>query len=314
MAHQINSMMYAGAAPWHGLGTKVEGILSVAEVIKAAGLDWTVGKFKVFTEDGVAVPGVHAVRRSDTMEVIGTVGDRYSFVQNESAFIPFQGFADQGLVSFETAGALGVGERVWILAKINRPNSVIVPQADDSVAKYMLLSNSHDGSMSVRVGFTPIRVVCNNTLRLAHADGASKLIRINHRGNMESKLEALTETINVVDQSFEATADKYRALASKGINSADLENLVKIVFSQRESDSKKKSPVLEKIIPLFEHGRGNDLPGVRGTLWAAYNAITEYIQYERGDDANRRLDSTWFGTGQQLNARALDAALELIKA
>lgn len=67
--------------------------------------------------------------------------------------------------------------------------------------------------------------------------------------------------------------------------------------------------ILEQIIPLFEQGRGNNLSEIKGTMWAAYNAVSEYLQYERGSDSSNRMDSMWFGDGARLNKKALETAL-----
>jgi phage/plasmid-like protein (TIGR03299 family) len=208
---------------------------------------------------------------------------------------------------------------VWVLARINRAPSVIVAKADDVVQKYILLSNSHDGTMAVRVGFTPIRVVCANTLAMAHGDSASKLIRIRHTAKAVASLEALRDVMNLANQQFEATAEQYRKLATCDINSADLAKYVCRVFSPTLADSDdedvmkkaESSRVLASVTKLFENGRGNDLPGVRGTMWAAYNAVTEYMAYERGGDRDVRLDRLWFQSGVTTNRRALDLALKL---
>lgn len=318
MAHEIENMFYVGEAPWHKLGVKVEGNINVQEAIVAAGLDWTVGLKPLFTPEGTQVDAQATFRSTDN-SILGVVGPTYKPLQNSEAFAFFNPFLESKECTLETAGSLREGKRVWILAKINRADSVIVPQADDKISKYLLLSNSHDGTLSIRVGYTPIRVVCNNTLSLAHGSAQSMLIRIKHKGNVQNALTRVQDAINIADATFEATAEQYRALASKGINAQDLEKYVNVVFSQKATEGKaeRSSRVLSDIIPLFEKGRGNDMPGVKGTLWGAYNAVTEYIQYNRGNagtSLDKRLDATWFGQGMELNKRALTAAVELVKA
>lgn len=325
MAHELENMFYMGDAPWHQLGTKVDKAPTVEEAIKLAGLDWTVSLKPLFMGDQRQVEAFATVRDSDN-SILGVVGPEYKPLQNAKAFDFFNPFIQSQQATFETAGSLRDGKRIWILAKINREDSVIVPQSDDRVMKYLLLSNSHDGTLAIRVGFTPIRVVCNNTLTLAHNTGASRLIKLKHRGKVEETLKAVQEVINLADKSFEATAEQYRLLASKQIDLKTLEQYVKIVFAQKKSENaihveraqpENDSRVLNKIVPLFERGRGNDMAGVKGTFWAAYNSIAEHVQYERGNQnttSASRLDATWFGTGAALNKRALDTALELVKA
>lgn len=319
MAHEIENLLYVGAAPWHKLGRRFEIPPSLEEALVAAGLDWTVSTEPLFSGSGEEVDAM-LTRRSSDQSILGVVGPNYTPLQNTEAFEFFRPFLDEKAAAIETAGSLRHGKRVWILAKINRDPMVI--KGDDVVEKFVLLSNSHDGTLAVRVGFTPIRVVCNNTLSMAVNSKASQLIRVKHTKNVVQNLENIQEIMNMADAEFQATADQYRFLSSKEINSKDLEKYVKLVFNSSaklaevagnlESLSNKR--ILESVIPLFEKGRGNDMNGIKGTYWAAYNAVNEYLQYERGDEVSTRMDSMWFGDSATKNKKALDTALILAAA
>lgn len=344
MAHELRSskdMFYVGETPWHGLGTKIEGRPTSEEAIKAAHLDWEVGLLPLFAGRYVEVPGPEgttklvpendgtgrhvkhkATYRMDTGETLGVVGPGWKPLQNREAFGFFDQFVAAGQAAYETAGALRGGKRVWILAELSGDPLVIVPKADDVVKQYLLLSNGHDGSLAVRAGYTPVRAVCANTLAMAHNDDASALVKIRHHGSTAEALQKLAETMNVVKQTFEATAEQYRALAAKGCDSATLVKYVNLVFAPKKeamilaagkglSAEALNTKVYGKIVELFETGRGNALPGVKGTLWGAYNAINEYLVHERGKDAEKRLDSAWFGEGAAQNAKALKVGVEL---
>jgi phage/plasmid-like protein (TIGR03299 family) len=325
MAHLImenDNMFSVSEAPWHKLGVVLPQAPTIEDGIAAAGLGWEVGTKPLFTADQQEVDAL-ATYRKDTNEILGIVGKNYKALQNKEAFEFFQPFLDAKEASLETAGSLLNGRRVWILAKINRPDSVIVAKSDDRVSKYILLSNSHDGTLAVKVGYTPIRVVCNNTLTAAHNSRGSALLRIKHTGNIVETLNEVRDVMNVANATFEATAEKYRTLASKEINSKDLEKYIKIVFATPKQEEEailngeelqSGQRVMGRIIELFENGRGNDLPGVKGTMWAAYNAVTEYLQYERGKNISTRLDSLWFGQGATMNRKALQVAVDIAAA
>lgn len=323
MAHQIESMFYVGETPWHGLGKKLEGQVTTEQAIVAAGLDWEVGTKKLKTEDGESVSHVATYRKSDG-RILGVVGPKWHPLQNKEAFAFFDPFLGTGQASIDTAGSLQGGKRIWVLANLALEPSVIVPESDDIVRKYVLLSNSHDGTLAIRVGFTPIRVVCANTLAMAHYGNASQLLRIHHRKSAVETLDVVRDIMNVANQSFEATAEQYRFLASRSCSSADLEKFVKRIFSTRKSRAivapgtepkdDWKSRVYPKVFEMFEKGLGNDLPGVKGTYWGAYNAVTEYLTHSRGKDAEKRLDSVWFGDGAALSRQALATAVELADA
>ena len=214
------------------------------------------------------------------------------------------------MASFETAGSLKDGKRIWVLAKINKDPMVIA--SGDEVEKYVLLSNSHDGTTAVKAGFTPVRVVCNNTLSMAMSNSASQLIRVRHSTNVKENLDKVAEIMDLANQKFEATAEQYRFLASRDINSSDLEKYIKLVLVGEKklvADENAGKRIIEKVIPLFEKGRGNDLSSIKGTYWAAYNAVHEYLVHEKGSDDKTRLDSVWFGQGASMNQKALNLAI-----
>ena len=312
MAHKVEKMVFAGATPWHGLGTEINQETGFWDAFELAGLDWEVDTKPLFTGDGEKVSHRAAYRVSDG-RILGIVGKRWPPVQNRDAFELFQQMVDAGEMVIHTAGSLRNGERIWALCQLNQDNSEIV--AGDEVAKFVLLSNGHDGKLAVHFGFTPIRVVCANTEALARGSKASKLVRVRHSRFVKQNVQDLRNVMNFANQEFEATAEQYRYLASKGINSEDLDKYIKIVLgigekSADEMTTRSKN-IVSSIEDLFESGRGSDIAGVRGTYWGAYNAVTEYLNYSKGRTANNRMDSVWFGQNGTMNQKALDTALEL---
>ena len=150
---------------------------------------------------------------------------------------------------------------------------------------------------------------------MARGCKSSKLIRVRHHQFVKENVEKLRDVMNLANQEFEATAEQYRFLASRQINAKDLEKYVKVVFGvEKKSDEDIKTRtknILQSVETLFTTGKGNDLPGVNGTYWAAYNAVTEYLNYDRGRNNANRMDSLWFGQNKQMSADALETALEL---
>ena len=312
MAHKVEKMVFAGATPWHGLGTEINQDTSFWDAFELAGLDWEVDTKPLFTGDGEKVSHRAAYRVSDG-RILGIVGKRWTPLQNRDAFEIFEPLVDAGEMVIHTAGSLRNGERIWALCQLNQDNSEIV--AGDEVAKFVLLSNGHDGKLAVHFGFTPIRVVCANTEALARGSKASKLVRVRHSRFVKQNVQDLRNVMNFANQEFEATAEQYRYLASKGINSEDLDKYIKIVLgigekSADEMTTRSKN-IVSSIEDLFESGKGSDIVCVRGTYWGAYNAVTEYLNYSKGRTANNRMDSVWFGQNGTMNQKALDTALEL---
>lgn len=314
MAHEVETMFYRNDVPWHRLGTRVIEEPSVEEAMIAAQLNWTVETKPLFLEDGTQAPSNAVVRTTDN-SILGVVSPNYTPLQNIDAFNFFNRFIDSKQAVFETAGSLKGGKRVWILAKIN--NDPMVIGNDDTVEKYVLLAHGHDGTMSVRTGFTPIRVVCANTLAMSVNNASSKLIRLKHTKNLKENLERVSEIMNLANQEFEATAEQYRFLTNRSVNQSDLEKYVKLVFvgkNYKQLENEGKNPardIMPKIVRLFEEGTGSNLQTAKGTFWGAYNAVNEYLGYERGSDDAARLDKMWFGDGANLNHKALDIAIKL---
>ena len=358
MSHNVENMFSVKETPWHGLGSVIHDAPNVTEGIRLAGLDWNVEVVSMFrertekvtAEDGTETSKVvhdnlddygKAFVRSTDKTVLGIVGPNTHPLQNAKAFDFFQPFIDSKEATLETAGSLSEGRKVWVMAKLARDNEVIVK--GDEVAKFVLLSNSHDGTTAVKVGFTPIRVVCANTLAMAHNATASKLLRVRHSSKVEKNLEKIREIVDLANAEFVATAEQFRLLASRQINYADLKKYVKVVLDMDEDDDKNpkrtmgilqtiidrhetdtnmvaeatramKGATLEAVIKNFEGGLGTDNKASRGTYWTAYNAFNEYLNYDKGRTSDTRMNSLWFGDSQRANAKALEAALELATA
>ena len=314
MPAAVEQMMFVGETPWHGLGNKVDEGVNVNDAIVAAGLDWEVGLKDLQTVDGIPVSHRATYRKSDD-SILGVVGPRYTPLQNRDAFDWFQPFLDANECSIHTAGALHYGQKVWVLAQLNRDNSEIV--RGDEVCKFILLSNSHDGSTAIRVGYTPIRVVCVNTLAFAHSHTNSKLIRIRHTRSSQKNLEQVRDIMDNINAEFEATAEQYRLLANKSFNQKDIQKYVKMVLGidkTADEDIKTRTRnIMDDILARIE-GPKQSATNVRGTWWAAYNGFNEYLNYSKGRTEDNRLDSLWFGLNANDNNKALNKALEFANA
>lgn len=316
MSHAVEQMMFVGKTPWHGLGNVLQDNPTVAEAMVAAGLDWEVGlKDLVTAGDNIPV-NARATYRKDNNTILGVVGPRYNPLQNQDSLNWFQPFIDAGECSLHTAGSLHNGQKMWALAQLNRDNSTIVK--NDEVCKFILLSNSHDGTTSIRVGYTPIRVVCANTMAMAHSKtSGSKLIRIRHTRSSKTNLDNVRDIMDNINAEFEATAEQFRFLASKSFNQKDVTKFVKVMLEvdkTLDADLKTRTKnTIDEIMALIE-GPKQSMEGVRGTWWAAYNGYNEYLNYNHGRTTDNRLDSLWFGINANDNVKALKTATEFAMA
>jgi phage/plasmid-like protein (TIGR03299 family) len=263
--------------------------------------------------DVIANTDSYAIVRSDTNNVLGVVGSGYTALNNRDAFSFFQDWLDAKLVELHTSGSLFSGRKCWILAKICQNNiQDVLP--NDSIRRYILLSNSFDGSSAVRLGFVNCRVVCNNTLAAAHNSAESKLIRSVHSSKIKQNLEEIKSIMNVAQQEFQASMEKYRFLAKKQINTSDLTKYVKILLEidkKEEKDiSTRSKNIMKKIFDLME-ASPQKIAGVSGTYWAAYNSFNQYLVHHQGNNAENRLNNIWWGINKSKNDRALNLALQM---
>lgn len=311
-------MFYVREVPWHGLGTKLDKPATAAEAIKAANLDWTVTKVPLYAVAGDVsrrVEGQYATvpaHKWNTTDcpIFGTVGEGYRPLQNTEAFDWFDGIVGEGAAIYHTAGALGQGERVWVLAKL--PGHIQVAD-DDITDKYLLLSNSHDGESSVQIRFTPVRVVCANTLGQALREPGST-IRVAHTRDLKDRLEQAKKNLRIIDTRYRQIEAAFRQMVAVKMDEARLTTYLTTVFSDPADadDQRAAERVFKqrgKAAWYFENGKGNTLKAVAGTLWAAYNGVAEFVDHgPTKRSASSQLEYVWFGPGAGIKVRAFEAA------
>jgi phage/plasmid-like protein (TIGR03299 family) len=323
MAHELaitngqTAMLYAGEVPWHRLGTRLEEPATAQEAINAAGLDYLAELKGIQTKCGTPIPQRKAVVRSDSREILGVVGNSYVPVQNYQAFGFLDAVVADGSLRYHTAGALGKGERVWMLAKL--PDDIRVKNSDDITEKFLLLSNSHDGSSSLRVHFTPIRVVCANTLAIAARNGRGQGVSIIHKGDLSAKVRQAQEVLGLAKRFYDEAEEHIDRLARHYPSLRQLEEYFRLVYPDSpDGESSRTKNVRQEMFRLFEQGIGHEMPEIRHTTWTALNAVTEYVDHYRStrgktsiDRASNRLESAWFGSGARLKELAWELALKM---
>ena len=191
MPANVEIMFSVRETPWHGLGRIVMDAPASREALELAGLDWQVESRNIYSGTGAMIPGYRANVRSTDDAVLGVVSDRYRIVQNEEAFQFTDDLLGEG-VTYETAGSLQGGKKVWMLARLPRKYLI----AGDQVVPYLVIFNSHDGSSGVKVAMTPIRVVCQNTLNLA-LNTAKRSWTARHTENVLLRVQDARETLQL---------------------------------------------------------------------------------------------------------------------
>jgi phage/plasmid-like protein (TIGR03299 family) len=289
MAHQISEVSgraeiaYAGETPWHGLGVKVDGLQTAADMLRHAGLEWGVGLQQVCRQDGRPVDGFRFTVREDCDVVLGVVTEHYQLIQSTQAAEVMDALVTEGGAHAEVAGALEAGQRCWMLAHIPADFEVA---AGDEVRPYILMAWGHDGKHGLAAKLTPIRVVCNNTLTAALGRKWSSTadVYVRHHRNASVRIEEARRAMGLIRKKVAATQAVYTQLASTAI---DATAYFSRVFQAPErtpgvGDDKYDEKLArwtahqQRLPELYASGQGSDLPGERGTAWAAYNSVTEW--------------------------------------
>lgn len=328
MAHNLDivngkASMFSsrGMLPWHGLGTVInEDAVTSAEAIKLAGLDYNLYKNPLYTIDPdgnkIDVPDSFAVVRGDINQAIGVVGKNYEIFQNSEAFAFFDEVVGDKLAIYETAGALHGGRKVWILAKL--PQELFIKGTDDRTDSYVLLGTSHDGSQALMMMPTLTRVVCNNTYTLAMSNFSIESgIKVRHTRNMKAKVSLARERLSIINEQISEYQEQSNYLASIKLNPGQFKTYIESLFpDNKEAKNNTRTINMRNMITLnFED---NEFAETDGTAWAAFNAVTRFVDHQRStkgsddtDRRNNRMESVLFTTGAAKKREAFKLALSL---
>lgn len=319
-------------AGWHKLGQVVDKPLSDPAILQAAGLDWTAETETLYTSGMHPVPTHRAIVRSDTSAVLGVVGEGYQPLQNRALLDFFRDVAGASDMTVETAGALGQGEVVWMLARIP---GLRLEKGDDASQGYLMVRNNHDGQSSVRAVPTMIRVVCANTMRMAESEehkrrkthGRNTLSGgycIRHTSGMMQALADIAQAYAKTMEDFAATRAAFSALTSAPLSEKAFVAMMDAAFGATGAEEGKRAQTMAKdradAIRTILASQTCQLAGTKDTLWAGLNAITEYVDHdartrggEADSDAAQRFASSCFGgEGDKRKAAAWDSALALV--
>ena len=294
---------------WHNLGVIVDKAMTSDEAIKLANLDYTVEIKPLFAEiEGVGkieVPNKFATVRTDKNLALGVVGNRYTTVQNKDAFKFFDEIVGGKHAMFETAGVLGIGERIFVSAKM--PDVIRIAGTDDLTEVYVILTSSHDGSGSIIAAVTPIRVVCQNTLNAALKNTVSRVC-IRHTSSAEGRLAEAHKLLGISHNYITDVNEMFNSLATKTVTDAQVKKLVEELFKSEKDDSTRINNIREAVLASYFSGVGQSK--IIGSAWGAYNGITHYLDhvqnYKTGDV---KFDSLMNGASAKI---ANDAFVKLI--
>lgn len=325
MSHQIHfneetqkhAFFSVKEKPWHNLGQIISDYPTSTEAIEHSGLNYEVIKTPLYTEysenEKITVSDLYSTLRTDTQTVLGVVGKDYQIVQNKDAFSFFDSIVGGDGILYETAGALGKGERIFITAKL--PDYIRVGK-DDLIEKYLFLTTSHDGSGSITAAFTPIRIVCANTLNAALRN-QTNTVRIRHTSNAQSRLEQAHKVMGISDQLSSDLENIFNHWAKVRISDKEVKKLITlalapspVIVNQLKNDEIEElsscfSNIIENAYRYALSDETQLMTTTEGTLFGAYNAVTGYFQNVRTyKSSEAKLKSLLLGGNAQLRSQS----------
>ena len=335
MAHQFSSGVFCYNKPaWHRLGVIVDGTLSAREAFRIANADFQVAGKPVFDADMQPIPGYLAITRMDSGRTLSVMTETYTPIQNESLIRIAEALHED--INMDAVCVLSDGKKVTFTARIRGAEGDVVP--GDPVQQYLIGCTSHDGSIPFQLLFSPIRVVCQNTLSAAlgianNQHRRDNSIRIRHTKNAESLIARLPELVDIRRKQFIGGLDELRHMAATPCSMVQFRQYISTVFADqlqgsvndvRGDASTARPRVLEdlpawpSVLRKFDgEAIGSDLLAIRGSVWGAYQAVTEYITHESGkvknpvEAARKRMESIYWGSSADVITKAHAAAMTI---
>ncbi len=336
MAHNINfneqtgkhSFFSVKEKAWHNLGQIVEDYPTSKEALKFGGLDFEVLKrpniHKLDDSEEIISTNSFYTYRPDTNAILGDrLGKDYEVVQNTDAFSFFDAIVGGDGIQYETAGALGKGEKVFITAKL--PGYIKVG-SDDLIEKYLFLTTSHDGFGSIMAAFTPTRIVCNNTLNVA-LKNCTNAIKIRHTANAKERLEEAHKVMGISNQLSQQLEGLFNQWATVRITDKEVQKLIQMAMVPNKEvlqniqnrDLDELSTCFKNMCDdVYEYNMSNptqQTETTKGTVFGAYNAVTGYFQNVRNykDDEAKMKSLLYGGTGQLRTQKAFSLCESFVK-
>jgi phage/plasmid-like protein (TIGR03299 family) len=297
---------------WHGKGTILNRPFTALEALQESGMDFEVAQTpEQYTVNRKIYTTKKMVNyRTDTDDYLGTVGNGYVPLQNRDAFVFFDSIVKKDEAIYHTAGSLGVGEKVWILAKL--PHQMIIGK-DDPIDNYILIHNGHNGRTAVTASMVSTRVVCENTLSVA-LSGATNKIAIRHTASAKEQLAEAHKLMGISTKYYDEFQKILTAMSHKQVQAKDIEFFLDSVYPLNpENDTRTAAvKIREGIMESFETGVGQDMITTKGTVYGLFNGFTHYTDHVKEfDNADSKLKSLWFGSMATKRQKAFDALAEL---
>ena len=313
---------------WKVIGKDIDSNATSAEAILQAGLDFEVAKHPNLhalpSSNNIISDNSFFTYRTDTEAILGDkIGRDYEVIQNIDAFSFFDNIlGGRGNIQYETAGALGYGETIFITAKL--PEQIRVGR-DDLIDQYLFLTSTHDGLGSINIAFTPVRVWCANTLNAA-LKNCSNQIKIRHTASAAEKLKGAHQMLVISDQLSTELEAIFNRWSRVRITDPEVKRLIQLAMVPNKEtyeklktgqESELSSHYNNMVSSVFDYAMTADSQQeatTKGTLFGAYNSVTGYFQNARNfRDDESKFKSIMYGTGFDRSKVAFDLCADFAK-
>lgn len=278
--------------PWHVMGKNLTPTqqANYAKALKASGLDYDVEVWDTRAVDPLtgrvleSPKAAQIVRPTpDGLKVVGSTGRRFTPIQNRDAFaiaedlVGTHGATIDGLADFRHGGAS------LMVLNLNKDVTLTTPDGKgDPITLNLLVKNAHDGSSALTLALTPMRLECTNALQAAIA-GAERVWKISHTPNAQERVNiartAILEAVGYQER-FQEVA---QTMLDQPMVDAEFAKIVarlwKVAPDATGKVADRKREIQAQVMDLFQ--TSPTLEHVRGTRWAGYNAVTEYLDHYR---------------------------------
>lgn len=334
MAHEITirangkaEVAWAGQLPWHGLGIELKAGTRPTDALGAAGMEWEPKRVPLFFDDvfgkGIAqeVPDRFAIVRSDTGHYLGNVGRRYTAIGHREQAEWIEALVGEGNCAVECAGTLFGGAQQFWTVKVGE-TAIEAEKRADRIRQYMILHNHHDGRGSFRAFWSPVRVVCNNTLRAAFRSMETS-VALRHTTNIKNRMEQARKVLGVCAAYYDAVGESFQKMAETRITKEQYEAALDSIFKTEPAEGATEAQVKEAEIELLEIKnqvtenlkKEAQMFGLsRITAWDGYNSATYYASHQLSSRRTKtisveeqRFDRVLFGEGHRIQLGAIQA-------
>ncbi|MBB5874593.1 phage/plasmid-like protein (TIGR03299 family) [Allocatelliglobosispora scoriae] len=320
--------LYTAQPAWHALGNVIPGgTADIDTVLRLGGIDYTVHRRPVLyrdTPDGPAkvLDGQYVTVRDDTSAGLGVVGSRYTVMQNRTVFEFLQDLVDQYDITWESAGALREGRKVFVSLRLPHTITIDATGINDQILPFIVAVNSHDGSSLFQVVATPWRPVCGNTERFALRDAHTRW-GIRHTRNAHERVDEARRTLRLSIDYYQQFAAEEEALARTALALDEFRKVIDDLWAPPAvgASDRAKANHAVRTARLVE-GFTSNAESLGRTAYAAERAITEYADWGknirptgslRGNSLAARATLALEGTEDELKATAHRRLLTLVR-